>query len=110
MNRVVAGLAAAMALQAGFALAQATPPSHAGHHGKAPAPKSPPAAKQSGQAKSGAAAAYDSPFLDYRPFDPQEPAKPWRAANEEVRDAGGHVGVMKATEAAKSAPPKDSKR
>jgi hypothetical protein len=110
MNRVAAGFAAAVALQAGLAFAQGTPPSHAGHHGKAPAPKNPPAAEQSGQAKFGEAGAYDSPFLDYRPFDPQEPAKPWRAANEEVRDAGGHLGVMKAIEAAKSASPKDSKR
>ena len=36
-----------------------------------------------------------SAFLGYRPFNPQEPTKGWRAANEEVREAGGHVGIAK---------------
>jgi hypothetical protein len=35
-----------------------------------------------------------SPFADYRRFD-DAPLKPWRAANDEVRDAGGHIGLMK---------------
>ena len=34
-------------------------------------------------------------FEGYRPYNPQELAKGWRAANEEVRDAGGHVGIAK---------------
>lgn len=36
-----------------------------------------------------------SPFAGYRRFDPDAPLKPWRAANDEVRDAGGHVGILK---------------
>jgi len=38
--------------------------------------------------------AYVSPFADYLRFEPDPPAKPWRAANDEVRDAGGHVGIL----------------
>lgn len=38
---------------------------------------------------------YVSPFSDYRRFDAEPPAKPWRQANEEVREAGGHVGILK---------------
>src|SRR5687767_2353783 len=96
MNRVVDGLIAIVALQAGLALAQAAPPSHASHHGRAtPLSKESPAAKPPVEGKTGEARAYTSAFADYRPFDPQEPAKPWRAANDEVREAGGHVGLMK---------------
>ena len=38
---------------------------------------------------------YVSPFNDYLRFDPDAPLKPWRAANDDVRDAGGHVGILK---------------
>ena len=41
------------------------------------------------------AAAYVSPFADYRRFDAESPPKPWRQANDEVREAGGHVGILK---------------
>lgn len=51
-----------------------------------------PAAKPS----SSRPCAYTSPFADYRPFTAAEPLKDWRRANEEVREAGGHVGFMKA--------------
>ena len=40
---------------------------------------------------------YVSPFADYRRFDAESPPKPWRLANDEVRDAGGHVGILKGT-------------
>jgi hypothetical protein len=61
-----------------LAQAAATPPS-------APEPKAsvPPAPE------------YVSPFAGYRRFDPDAPPKPWRAANDEVRAAGGHVGILK---------------
>jgi hypothetical protein len=39
---------------------------------------------------------YDSPFESYRRFNADEPMKDWRAANEEVREAGGHIGLLKA--------------
>ena len=38
---------------------------------------------------------YRSPFETYRPFNADEPLMDWRAANEQVREAGGHVGLMK---------------
>lgn len=53
---------------------------------------------------SGAAPAYVSPFAGYRRFDPQAPAKPWRKANEEVHEAGGHVGILKGRAAATPTP------
>jgi len=40
-------------------------------------------------------ASYRSPFTGYRLFTPDEPMRQWRAANDEVRDSGGHVGLMK---------------
>jgi hypothetical protein len=36
-----------------------------------------------------------SPFETYRPFNADEPLMDWRAANEQVREAGGHLGLMK---------------
>lgn len=100
-------------------MAQGAPPSHEGHRtGAAPGPKDAPAsmpkagpsaAKPAGEARPEEARGYASAFAGYRPFDPQEPAKPWRAANEEVREAGGHIGVMKAIEAAKAVPGKGGK-
>lgn len=38
---------------------------------------------------------YRSPFADYRPFSVELSPKGWRRANEEVHDAGGHIGIMK---------------
>lgn len=40
-------------------------------------------------------ASYRSPFAGYRLFTPDEPMSQWRAANDEVRESGGHVGLMK---------------
>lgn len=36
-----------------------------------------------------------SAFVGYRAFNPDEPLKDWRAANEEVRATGGHTGMTK---------------
>ena len=38
---------------------------------------------------------WSSPLADYQRFDAESPPKPWRAANDEVREAGGHVGLLK---------------
>ena len=40
------------------------------------------------------ASAYRSAFADYRPFQ-DEPITDWRALNEGVAQAGGHVGIMR---------------
>jgi len=111
MIRAVAALAAALALVPAHVAAQA------GHAHPAHAPGHPAQGKRADEREAAArnvqpagSRAYASPFADYRPFDPQEPAKGWRAANEEVREAGGHIGVMKSNEAAKAAPPKEPKR
>ena len=37
---------------------------------------------------------YRSAFADYRPFDPEISPKGWREANDEVKAAGGHAGLM----------------
>jgi hypothetical protein len=42
-----------------------------------------------------AAGEYRSPFETYRRFKADEPLLDWRAANDQVRGAGGHVGLMK---------------
>ena len=39
-------------------------------------------------------AEYRSPFEAYRPYTEPELAS-WRAVNEEVRRAGGHIGLMR---------------
>lgn len=111
MNPTVTGLAAVLALQAGLAAGQAEPHRHGGHVPRAAA--APPKAKEApakpvAATRVGESRGYDAPFADYRPFNAQEPAKPWRAANEEVREAGGHIEVMKALEAA--ARGKDAKK
>ena len=76
---------------------------HAGHGPKAAAPPKPAAAPdKSPQTPPAAKAGKEvSPAFDgYRAYNPQEPAKGWRAANEEVREAGGHVGIAKGTHGA----------
>lgn len=42
---------------------------------------------------------YDSAFKDYRPFAGETAHKDWRKANGEVRETGGHVGLLKGTPA-----------
>lgn len=90
---IKAGTGRAIALStmlawAGTAAAQ----QHHADHGKSPAA---PAAKAAGER---AGAAYRSAFADYRPFA-EEPPKDWRRANDEVLEAGGHVGLLKGTNA-----------
>lgn len=38
-------------------------------------------------------ARYDSAFTGYRPYREQAPAQ-WRAVNDEVHKAGGHIGIF----------------
>lgn len=40
---------------------------------------------------------YESPFKDYRGYRDEAP-RGWREVNDEVRDVGGHAGVLKAAE------------
>lgn len=47
------------------------------------------------KADAGGGTLYRSPFAGYRPFTAEEPVKDWKQANDEVRDAGGHVGLLK---------------
>ena len=61
----------------------------------AASPPAPPAAAKE---------SYASPFADYRRFDAESPPKPWRQANDEVREAGGHVGILKGMPGGKPPP------
>lgn len=92
MKRAVALLVAV--LPPCFAAGQDT--SH--HHHPKPQPPGAPAAAQADRSVPPAASAaglYDSPFAGYRPFSEALAPKDWRKANEEVRAAGGHIGLMK---------------
>lgn len=100
MHLRFAGAALWAALHVTVAWSQAaSPPGHQDHHPAKPGGKpaaeagSPPAAEAPPSRPAGA---YRSPFADYRPYTPDEPLKDWRRANDEVRDAGGHAGLMKA--------------
>jgi hypothetical protein len=44
---------------------------------------------------AGPVAVYRTPFADYRPFSEEVAPKDWRRANDEVRETGGHIGLMK---------------
>ena len=48
--------------------------------------------------------AFVSPLADYRRFDADVPLVDWRAANEEVKNAGGHVGLARDREKDARAP------
>ena len=77
-----------------FAAGQDAPHSH---HAK-PQGSNAPVAAQAGHSLAAPAPApglYDSPFAGYRPFSEELAPKDWRKANEEVREAGGHIGLMK---------------
>lgn len=99
MNLRFAGAALGAALHVAAAWSQAAASPHQGHHPAkgegTPAAKSEkrPAAKAPPPRTTGA---YRSPFADYRPFVADEPLKDWRRANEEVHEAGGHAGLLKA--------------
>lgn len=99
----------AAGLHCGLASAQATSPSP----GAAARPAAVPAAdaKKAGlpPAKPVVPDGYRSPFADYRPYTPQDPLKPWRAANDEVREAGGHAGLMKGAHPGEAHGPKGGK-
>ena len=61
--------------------------------GKSPQPSSQPASQPVTQTL------YDSAFKDFRPFSGETAPKDWRRANDEVREIGGHVGLLKGTPA-----------
>jgi hypothetical protein len=84
-------------LAAAFAATAAT----AQHSHTHPTPAPAPAAADEKPADNRAAAPtplLTPAFRGYRAFNPDEPPKDWRAANEEVRAAGGHIGLMKPAE------------
>lgn len=91
MRLIKSSVCLAAALQALFAWSQgvAAPQAEISRTGEAKAKHAPAAAAPAPDA------AYRSPFADYRVFNAGEPPKNWRRANDEVRDAGGHVGLMK---------------
>ena len=107
MKHLALGTALMAALYSGIAGAQGpSQPPHAGQGMKEAAPAKaapPPAAIEGSNAKG------RSPFEDYRPFTPQEPSKNWRAANDGVRDIGGHIGLMKKAKDDAAQAPKGSK-
>ena len=55
------------------------------------------------------AGGFASAFADYRRFDPDQPLVDWRAANDEVKSAGGHVGLMRA-QSVRSEPPRSEQK
>lgn len=65
--------------------------------GKPQQPSSQPASQPAPEPASGAL--YHSAFTDYRPFSSEAALKDWRKANDEVRETGGHVGLLKGTPA-----------
>ena len=96
MKHLLWSLGIAAASHATFVAAQAP---HAHQHqpassAQAKAPTLPAAKKPEASQPKG----YESAFADYRPFNPEEPLKDWRASNDEVRAAGGHVGILKSQE------------
>ena len=62
-------------------------------------PSKPATAEKKKPAEAKRAKKFASAFDDYRPFNPDEPLKAWRAANDEVREAGGHIGIHKSEQA-----------
>lgn len=91
MHRLIAALSATFCIP--LAAAQGGPHVHPG----APKEAAPPAGDTAGRAGTSAVpgSVYLSPFADYRPFSAEVAPKAWRAANDEVREAGGHIGLMK---------------
>lgn len=49
-----------------------------------------------GTATAGDGSPYRSPFAGYRSFSSDVALKDWKKANDEVREVGGHVGLLKA--------------
>lgn len=82
-----------LSVAAALCLSMAARAQHAGHHSTAaaaprPAPAGTPAARDGTH--------YRSSFAEYRPFSGDVALKDWAKANDEVREAGGHVGLLKA--------------
>ena len=92
MNRV--GYFFAVCLAAGPAVGQAQT-SHEQHKPVSEPPRTINELQRDPAPPVGGQGLYRSAFADYRPFNPDEPIKDWRQANEEVRNAGGHVGLSK---------------
>ena len=97
MTRALVALAAVLPMS--LASAQGTSPTH---HGAQAEPNAAvpavPAATTGGTDRVASPAVgelFRSAFADYRPFSQEVVAKDWRKANDEVRDAGGHIGLMK---------------
>jgi len=88
MKRVLAACVATLHFP--LAYAQANPDAHHDARHAKPELAAAPAASP-----IGATGLYRSPFADYRLFKADEPMKDWRMANDEVREAGGHIGLMK---------------
>ena len=80
-------------------LAAALPIAHAAEPAKAPPPQ-PAAIEASARVP---ATKYDSAFTGYRPYREQSLA-PWRALNDEVHQAGGHIGIFGNAPGARPAP------
>ena len=87
MDRTVAALAAVWF--AWTAHAQGTTHSHRPPPGEKQTP--PVSAAKATDARD----AYRSAFSDYHPFSQELAPKEWRRANDEVREAGGHAGLLK---------------
>lgn len=64
---------------------------HAGHQSKEPSAPGPSAPAMEA-ARDGP---YRSSFSGYRAFGTDVPLKDWKKANDEVREVGGHVGLLK---------------
>lgn len=45
--------------------------------------------------RGGTMVSHDSAWLGYQAFNPAEPLLDWRTVNEAVRQAGGHLGLMR---------------
>ena len=100
MKRVLRGLAACLAFHASVGWAQSPEKSGTDHH-----------FPHGGKAGSvpDFAGGFASAFTDYRRFDAEVPLVDWRAANEKVKDSGGHVGLMRAQSAGRDRPRTEQK-
>ena len=91
MRLIKSSVCLAAALQVSFAWTQGAAPSQAGEPPKVAETE----AKRAAASPDGPNTPYRSAFTGYRRFNAEEPLRSWRRANDEVRDAGGHVGLMK---------------
>jgi len=108
MKRLLTASALIAGLHPGLSGAQ--DPANSPHAGHAAKPAASVKAPERPTAKSDAGEGYRSPFADYRAFVPEQPRKSWRAANEEVGRAGGHLGLSKGVPRGDADDSKDGKR